>query len=172
MPDGVTNTKDSLHPGEMVEVSKKIRTTLDEMRSLLESLDPYPLSSRVQRHQENAIFSADQARFYLGYAIGEVHTMNPYEKVDNVFEARGDTIGAAEERDSSTFEKGEMTTEESLLRIRQGAEDIYETIQDLHRKMVINQDMLYQYLEQAVMSVRELRSSCGVVYSEINPADE
>lgn len=155
----------------MVEVSKKIRKALDEMRGLLDSLDPYPLSSRGQRHQENAIFSADQARFYMGYAIGEVHTMNPYEKVDNVFEARGDTIGAAEERDSSSFEKGGETTEESLLRVRQGAEDIYKAIQDLHNQMVINQEMLYQYLEQAVMSVREMRSSCGVVYSEVNPSD-
>jgi len=171
MSDGVTNTKESLHPGEMVDAGKKMRTTLDEMRGLLESLDPHPISIRGQRHQENAIFSADQGRFYLGYAIGEVHTMNPYEKVDNVFDARGETIGAVGEKDSSTFDGTSMDTEESLLRIRQGAEDIYGGIQDLHRKMVVNQDMLYQYLEQAVMSVREMRSSCGVIYAEINPSD-
>jgi hypothetical protein len=160
------DTLDKETPQELLRDLRQHRKDVDGIRKLLDGFDKDLLSTiELKSIYYAAKRKAREARFQLGYALERVGSPSPYEEIDNSYKARRDTVRPKPEADTVTLDNTDYSPEERLLEVRERGESVYKSLEDIRGRSRIHKTMFYQYLEQAILYTREVRSHAGVLYS-------
>lgn len=164
--------QDEVAPQELVQIIREGRKTLDNCRTLTKfaayySTNAFSIRDRA-RSYEGCQQCLTETRFQLGYLLDKLDAPNPYEKVDNVYQARGEAIDPVEETDQGDFEEPDLSVPEMLLEVRSRTGDLIDELEDMHAQTRTRKPLFYQHLEQAVMHCREARSHAGMLYSHVS----
>ena len=169
------NDKDRLDertPQELVQIIREGRKMLDNCRKLTKLAAYYSTNAFSVRDRARSYEACQQrlteTRFQLGYLLDKLDAPNPYEKVDNVYQARGEAIDPVEETDQGDIEETDLSVAEMLLEVRSRTEGLIDELEDAHARTRTKKPLFYQHLEQAVMHCREARSHAGMLYSQVS----
>jgi len=121
------------------------------------------------RHVSNAralLDSLEKARFQIGLSLSVLGGQNPYEKVDNVYDARGEIELEPEADTAPDTLDGDFP--EVYMDMRREIEGMIESLKVMHWKMQtgLYKQWFYAHLEKAIMHLSEARCHLGVILKQ------
>lgn len=156
-----------ISPQTYHERARALRARAQRLFNTASAHDNGQYSSRRHLSNGRALFdSLEKGRFQLGLSLSVLGDDGPYDRTENLYDARGEVELEPEADTASDMLDGDCP--EVYMEMRRELATMIDELKEMHWKMqsALFEQWFYAHLERAVMHLSEARCHVGVILRE------